>query len=233
MRPDEVRRPAEYAAVLEEARGRAAELKRRRRLALGESMTLLFENRETVIAQVEEMCRVEGIEDDRGVQAELDVYGELVPTRGQIVATLFIEITEPGDIRPTLRRLAGLGAPGVLHLRVGPDRVEASFDPRQAEEGQVSAVQYLGFRLTETQREAFSEDTTEVEVVVEHPAYHARAVLPEALRRVLALEMELPDDAPATAPAPTPAPPEGPVGGPGAGPRLAEILDTTFALGSR
>ena len=66
-------RPAYRAAIIDH--------KRSRRLAVGEEITLLFEDRETLRFQVQEMLWVEGIAAPDKIQHELDTYNELMPRR--------------------------------------------------------------------------------------------------------------------------------------------------------
>src|SRR5262245_9030094 len=94
-------------------RARVIDLKRHRRLALGRNLPLLFENRDTVLFQVQEMIRTERIVDDAKIQDELDVYNALVPEVGELSATLFIEIPElvrmtQDQVRETVNRFQGL-----------------------------------------------------------------------------------------------------------------------------
>ena len=70
------------------------ELKKRRRVAVGPFMTVLFENRETVRFQIQEMARVERMATDDQIQGELDVYNALLPSAGELSATMFIELTD-------------------------------------------------------------------------------------------------------------------------------------------
>jgi hypothetical protein len=161
--------------------------KARRRVALGDRLTLLFEDRETIRWQVLEMCRVEGIRDREAMAQELRVYNELVPGPRELSATLFIEITEPGRIRPELDRLLGIDAS--VSLEVGMERVPAQFDRRQMEEDRISAVHYLRFALTPAQAAAFQDPAVPVALRVDHARYSARSVLEGEVRRSLAVDL--------------------------------------------
>jgi len=158
-----------------------------RRVALGEHVTLLFEDRETLRWQVLEMCRVEGIRDPEGMAHELRVYNELVPGPRELSATLFIEITEPGRIRPELDRLIGIDES--VSLELGAERVRAAFDRRQLEEDRISAVHYLRFRLDAAQAAGFEDPATTVALRVDHPHYTSRSVLGDEVRRSLAVDL--------------------------------------------
>lgn len=158
-----------------------------RRIALGEHVTLLFEDRETIRWQVLEMCRVEGIREPEAMAHELRVYNELVPGLHELSATLFIEITEPGRIRPELDRLLGIDES--VSLEIGAERVPAQFDRRQLEEDRISAVHYLRFALTPAQAASFADAGTSVALRIDHPHYTARTALAGGARRSLAVDL--------------------------------------------
>src|SRR6185437_2155142 len=88
----DIRKPVEYAGLRDALRRRVIELKRPRRISVGPQVTLLFENRDTMLFQVEEMCRAEGLSADEQIQQELDIYNAILPDAGQLAATLFIEM---------------------------------------------------------------------------------------------------------------------------------------------
>jgi len=74
-------------------RRQVIELKQRRRVAVGPIVSLVFENRETMRSQIQEMARAEKMVSDEQIQKELDVYNALIPEPGELSATLFIELT--------------------------------------------------------------------------------------------------------------------------------------------
>src|SRR5271156_5644846 len=97
-----------YERGREDYRRRIIELKRRRRVAVGPFVTLVFENRETVRFQVQEMARAERMVTDEQVQGELDIYNALPPTSGELSATMFIELTDEASLREWLPKLVGV-----------------------------------------------------------------------------------------------------------------------------
>jgi Protein of unknown function (DUF3501)/HIT domain len=187
LAPDEIVGLEEYEALRDAYRDRVIAYKRGRRLALGDRVTLVFEDRETVRFQVQEMLRVERIESPALVQAELDVYNELIPAQGELSATLLIEITETAHIRPELDRLIGLDEHVALALGEGADAeaVRARFDPKQLEEERIAAVQYIRFGLDEAQARRFADPAVPAAIEVDHPSYRQRAPLPPGLREQL------------------------------------------------
>lgn len=171
-------------------------LKRHRRVSVGDRVTVVFENRETLRFQVQEMCRVERIDDPAAVQHEIDVYNELVPPPGGLSATLFIEIPELDRIKAELDRLVGIDEHVALH--VGDERVPARFDEKQMEEDRISAVQYLRFQLDDEQAAAMGDPAIPVRLAIDHPNYAHEALLGEATRASLAADLR--GDAPSLLP---------------------------------
>jgi hypothetical protein len=176
----------EYELERPDFRPRVIELKGRRRVALGPLMTLVFENRDTVRFQIQEMLRVERIVQPDKVQHEVDVYNELLPRPGEIAATLFMEITEQDRIQEVLDGFIGLEEPGHLVLEVGGERYPALFAPGQSREDRISAVHYIRFALGEAGRRALAAGT-EAALEVFHGGYRARQVLsPETVLELVA-----------------------------------------------
>jgi hypothetical protein len=92
IRLSDVKNLVEYEKVRDSMRARIIALKARRRVIVGESISLLFENRETVLFQIQEMVRTERLVQDERVQEEVDAYNALIPGTSELSATLFIEI---------------------------------------------------------------------------------------------------------------------------------------------
>ena len=97
-----------YERVREDYRAKIIARKRDRRVALGPIMTLVFECFDTVRFQVQEMARAEKIISDEAIQVELDIYNRLLPAKGELSATLFIELTSDEALREWLPRLVGI-----------------------------------------------------------------------------------------------------------------------------
>jgi hypothetical protein len=179
---------SQYEAMRDAMRAHVIDLKKRRRVPLGDSISLVFENRETVLYQVQEMVRAERITAPDAIQAEIDVYGPSVPERNELSATMFIEITDREAVRSELDRLIGLNER--LRLRIGERHVVPGvFEPGWSREDRVAAVQYVKFPLTPEQAEAFKDGREPVFIEVDHPTYQAGTQIDEATRQTLAREL--------------------------------------------
>jgi uncharacterized protein DUF3501 len=184
----------QYEKVRDEMRAQVIELKKTRRVAVGPNLTFLFENRETVLFQVQEMVRTERMVEAWKIQEELDTYEALLPGRGELSATLFIEIPDlvalsNDEVRAAVNRFQGLDRESVW-LVIGDERVGARFEGGHSKDEKMAAVQYLRFRPSEAARRTLASPEAEVRIVVEHPRYRAETALTPETRRALVADLQ-------------------------------------------
>src|SRR5215213_7045028 len=115
---DDIADARAYERERDAFRAHIIDLKKRRRVGVGPFVTLLFENRDTIRFQIQEMARAEKIITDEGIQTELDIYNPLIPQAGQVSATLFIELTDKDQLLEWLPKLVGIETE--VELRLGP-----------------------------------------------------------------------------------------------------------------
>jgi hypothetical protein len=175
-----------YERAREDYRSRVMERKKHRRVALGPIMTLVFECLDTVRFQVQEMARVEKIISDEAIQTELDTYNRLLPSKGQLSATLFIELTSEAELREWLPKLVGIERQLGIALdgEVVTSVPEAQHAAALVRETVTPAVHYVRFSFTEAQVAAFG-GAAAVAVVSSHPSYEASTVLTPDVREEL------------------------------------------------
>ena len=145
-------------------------LKRRRRVGLGNLVTLLFENASTIRFQIQEMARVEKLITDEAIATELRVYNPLVPEPGQLCATLFVELTSKDALMEWLPKLVGIERAVALQLPDGsvvPAVVDEAHDAQLTRDEITASVHYVRWDLTAEQVAAFA--TGPVHVIVDHP----------------------------------------------------------------
>ncbi|SLM46758.1 conserved protein of unknown function [Nitrospira japonica] len=172
----------EYERQRERFRAGIIELKRRRRIALGPIITLVFENRETLKFQIQEMIRVERILDPRKVQDELDVYNELLPLPGELSATLLIEITEDARMKEWLDRFMGLDHGDKVAIGSGQEQAFGIFEGGHSHESKISAVHFVRFRPSDQLKRAFADLHQTVSLTVDHNGYRMDVPAPGTLR---------------------------------------------------
>jgi len=172
----------DYERQREQFRSQIIALKQRRRISVGPLITLIFENRETLRFQTQEMIRVEHILDPRKVQDEVDVYNALMPGPGELSATLLIEITEPERMKEWLDVFMGLDHGDTVAIRAGSEQVFGEFEGGHSHETKISAVHFVRFRPTPSMTAAFADLRQSVMLMVHHHEYHAEVPVPGSMR---------------------------------------------------
>jgi hypothetical protein len=172
----EIKNIAEYELERETLRPRIIALKERRRIRLGDHLTFLFENRDTVRYQIQEMMRIERIVRPHDIEHEVNTYNELIPAKGELSASLLVEYETEAERDVKLRELLGLER----HLWIevdGAGRTPALFDERQIATNRISSVQYIKFRLTEAQQKNWRQGAS---LISDHSHYRAQRQLSPA-----------------------------------------------------
>jgi len=179
----------EYEKVREARRREIIELKRPRRVQVGRYLTFVFENRETMWFQIQEMVRAERLVDEAKIAEEVEVYNGLLPRAGELSATMLIEIVDASQIKPVLDKLLGIDTRDYVRMTVGPHVIVGDFEAGHSDEerGKLSAVHFVRFALPPEARRSFA--TAEVALVVEHPNERARSVLSDETRRSLLADL--------------------------------------------
>jgi hypothetical protein len=183
----------EYELIRDDFRRDVIAAKARRRVSLGSKISLVFENRLTVLGQIQEMCRVERLARPEAVQQEIDVYNELLPGPGELGATLFIELTTgEAHVQEELDRLIGLTDGDKLWLELAGRKVFARFGEGQSRSDRIAAVQYVKFPVGVDPQARAALESGEAPVIlrVDHPAYRVSQPLSIETRSELAADLE-------------------------------------------
>lgn len=176
-----------YEREREDFRAGIIALKKKRRIGVGPFVTFLFENRDTIRFQIQEMARAEKIISDEGIETELRIYNPLIPEPGNLAATMFIELTTDADMREWFPKLVGIETLVEFRLSDG-SVVRCVVDPEHAEqltrEDTTAAVHYIHFAFTPAQIEALAGG--DVVLAVTHDNYsHAIALGPDTVAELL------------------------------------------------
>ena len=183
LTPDELIPQEEYERQRDSYRQTIIALKQRRRITIGDKVTLVFENRETLRFQIQEMIRVERIVDPEKVQEELDVYNALLPASGELSATLLIELTDPDTMKQWLDLFMGLDHGQKVGLRAGGDVVYGEFEGGHSHETKISAVHFVRFCPTSAMVQALADQSARVALTVHHGRYDAETEVPWSMRQ--------------------------------------------------
>jgi len=160
-----------YARTRTEFRARVMAHKKSRTLALGEHVTLIFEDELTIRYQIQEMLRIERIFEEAGIQDELDAYNPLVPDGGNWKATMLIEYPDVAERQRMLARLIGIEDRVWVQVE-GHARVYAIADEDLERENadKTSAVHFLRFELARPMAQALKKGAG-FAIGIDHPDY--------------------------------------------------------------
>ena len=183
---DDVRDLVQYEKVRDEMRQRLIGLKRWRRVPVGDRLTFLFENRDTVLFQIQEMIRTERMVKEEKILEEIETYNDLMPGERELSATMFIEVDDPGRIREVLDRLKGIDQGSTVALQIGGRfQVPGIFEGGRSNEEKISAVHFVKFPFSDSARDAFLDWREPIELVVDHPRYKGQTKIDGDTRRSL------------------------------------------------
>lgn len=180
----------EYERVRAQKIKEITEMKKKRRVQVGDKVSLLFENFHTVWFQIQEMVRAERMVRDEDIQFEIDTYNELIPEKNQLSATMFIEIPDEEERRAMLPKLVGIHDTVMLHI--GRNHTVKAYADEKSKmdyaEGKASVVHFLKWDLTPEQVRDFKDNVVRLEI--NHENYKAMVEIPPELKEELAREME-------------------------------------------
>jgi hypothetical protein len=161
----------QYAEKRGEFRQQVIEHKKHRQLPLGPNATLYFEDRLTLLYQIQEMLRIEKVFEADGINEELEAYNPLVPSGRNFKATFMIEYPDPLVRAAQLEKMVGIE--DLVWMQIGEfDRSWsiADEDLERSTESKTSAVHFLRFEISDDMAQAL-KDGAAWQVGVQHPVY--------------------------------------------------------------
>ncbi|MCP4982151.1 MAG: DUF3501 family protein [Gammaproteobacteria bacterium] len=140
----------QYAEKRDAFRQQVLAHKKHRQVALGPNATLYFEDRLTLLYQIQEMLRIEKVFEADGINEELEVYNPLIPDGRNFKATFMIEYTDPLIRAAQLEKMVGIE--DLVWMQIGThDKIWsiADEDLERSTESKTSAVHFLRFEICE------------------------------------------------------------------------------------
>jgi hypothetical protein len=182
---DDARAGAAYEGVRGEERHRISELKRTRRVRLGATLALVFENRDTIRSTLEEALRTERIDDPERVAAERAAFNAVVPAEGELAAMLFLEVDDPADLGAAAAGIEGIEEH--VFLEVAGARVRG-VPEAVAPPGESAPAHYLRFALDDRERTAVLSGAA-IAIGADHPNLTVLVQLDEEQRQAIAADL--------------------------------------------
>jgi hypothetical protein len=158
-------------------------------VALGDHVTLIFEDELTIRYQVQEMLRIERIFEDEGIRDELEAYNPLVPDGSNLKATMMIEYPDVEERKRALSQLKGIEDRVWVQAGEGARSYAIADEDLERENAQkTSAVHFLRFELDAAARQALAAGAG-LTIGVDHPQYEARVTVTPEVRAALAADL--------------------------------------------
>lgn len=164
-------------------------LKKDRRLALGPDVTCYFENRDTLLWQIQEMLYIEKGGEEQ-IDDELAAYAPLEPNGDEWVATVMIEIPDPAVRALKLSQLGHFEFNLVLkfsgHEVVGKPEDDLE---RTTADGKTSSVHFIRWHFSPDQKELLCQENQDVILESRHPEYLHKTILSDSIRQSLCSDL--------------------------------------------
>jgi hypothetical protein len=167
-----------YRQGREEYVKKMIDYKKARRIQLGEHISILFENKNTVLFQILELLHSEDLEDPVEIAEYIEIYSSMLPGEKELSATLFIELDDQEKLQDLLVKLKGIEH--YLTLAVGSETNQAVFEEEHDDRDFTTSVHYLKFPLTQTAINLLtgsSADSIDVKISLNHPSLTASVTL--------------------------------------------------------
>jgi hypothetical protein len=167
-------------------------LDRYRRVRIGSSLTLLFENRQTLWFRLQEVLRVARLSEPARVQQELDLYNRLLPRRNRLQAALLLKVDDT-RLREELEAWQDLHGEE-LSLHLGDTRYSANLLTCRPEDRCIGAAHWVQFVLDERGRQRLADLDRPAHFAVCRLNYqHDSAPLGDEVRQSLLDDLQLSD----------------------------------------
>ena len=167
-------------------------LDRYRRVRIGSSLTLLFENRQTLWFRLQEVLRVARLNEPTHVQQELDLYNRLLPRRNRLQAALLLKVDDT-RLREELEAWQDLRGEE-LSLHLGDARYPANLLTCRPEDRCIGAAHWVQFVLDERGRQRLADFDRPAHFAVRRPNYqHDSTPLGDEVRQSLLEDLQMSD----------------------------------------
>jgi Protein of unknown function (DUF3501) len=160
--------------------------KKARLVQIGDNISLLFENRQTVYYQIMEMLRIEKTTDREAIQAELDAYNPLIPVGNDWRATMLVEFEDAEERRVQLKYLRLVEH--CVYVQIGGERLPAIADEdmERSDAEKTSAVHFLRFPLSRQAIDALRGGAS-LAFGIDHPRYRYEVAITDTATRAALL----------------------------------------------
>ena len=167
----------EYKSKRKSMREKMVLRKKLRRVDIGPYVTMYFENKDTIIHQINEMVYIENGGEEQ-INDEILAYKSLIPDGQELVATVMIEIDSPIKRAEFLAKMGGFEEQITIKVedQVIKGRAELDGD-RTTADGKASSVQFVHFEFDEKAVQIIKKYMENVTISIDHENYKHSSVL--------------------------------------------------------
>ena len=151
--------------------------KKLRRVDIGPYITIYFENKDTIIHQINEMVYIENGGTEQ-IKEEIAAYKSLVPNGKELVATVMVEIDSPIKRAEFLGKMGGFEEK--IEITVDNIKVEGKAEldgDRTTADGKASSVQFVHFEFNEEDINSIKKNKDKVSISINHENYKHSTML--------------------------------------------------------
>jgi len=161
----------QYAEQRGEFRQKVLAHKKHRQVALGPNATLYFEDRLTLLYQIQEMLRIEKVFEADGINEELEAYNPMIPSGRNFKATFMIEYADATVRAAQLEKMVNIE--DLVWMQVGKhDKIWAIADEdlERSNDTKTSAVHFMRFEISDEMAQELKAGA-DLQIGVQHAVY--------------------------------------------------------------
>ena len=167
----------EYKSKRKSLREEMVLRKKFRRVDIGPYVTMYFENKDTIIHQINEMVYIEDGGEEQ-IDDEILAYKSLVPNGKELIATVMIEIDNPLKRSEFLAKMGGFEEQ--ISIKIGDQVIKGNAEldgDRTTADGKASSVQFVHFEFEDKTVETIKNHMENVSISIDHENYRHSSVL--------------------------------------------------------
>ena len=167
----------EYKSKRKSLREKMVLRKKFRRVDIGPYVTMYFENKDTIIHQINEMVYIEDGGEEQ-IDDEISAYKSLIPDGKELVATVMIEIDSPIKRAEFLAKMGGFEEQ--ISIKIGDKEIKGKAEldgDRTTADGKASSVQFVHFEFEDKTVETIKNHMENVSISIDHENYRHSSVL--------------------------------------------------------
>tara|TARA_B100001248_G_scaffold259487_1_gene245614 strand:+ start:2913 stop:3500 length:588 start_codon:yes stop_codon:yes gene_type:complete len=183
--PEDIHAREEYINIRAQLRKEIVHRKKKRRVDIGPNVTLYFENKDTIIHQINEMVFIENGGKEQ-ILEEIDAYKSLIPNGKELIATVMVEIDNPNKRAQALSNMGGFEE--TFNIKLDDKIIEGNAEldvDRTTADGKASSVQFVHFHFSEEDIKCFRSENSRIEISINHVAYTHATTLQEDTKNEL------------------------------------------------